>query len=94
MAKKRSVEAELKELVAQQFQVDITEVTSNSRFREDFDADSLDIVELAMSLEEKFDIEIDGEDGERLTTVQAALELVEEKMAALKTAVETQTEGG
>jgi acyl carrier protein len=88
MPKKRTVEAAVKEIVAEHFMVaDECAVTPGTRFREDLDADSLDIVELAMLLEEAFDIETSDEDADRLTTVEAAVELVEEKMAALKIAI-------
>lgn len=87
MPKKRTVEAAVKEIVAEHFMTDECAVTPGTRFREDLDADSLDIIELAMLLEEAFDIETSDEDADRLTTVEAAVKLVEEKMAALKIAI-------
>ena len=87
MPKKRTVEAAVKEIVAEHFMTDEHAVTPGTRFRQDLDADSLDIIELAMLLEEAFDIETSDEDADRLTTVEAAVKLVEEKMAALKIAI-------
>ena len=53
-----------------------TRVTESARFKEDLDADSLDLVELVMGLEERFDIEVPEDDLEGVTTVGHALDLV------------------
>ncbi|MGE5629717.1 MAG: acyl carrier protein [Caulobacteraceae bacterium] len=59
----------VQEKVAEQLGVDADEVTLESSFIDDLGADSLDIVELLMALEEEFDIEIPDEEAEKLVTV-------------------------
>lgn len=61
--------------------VDAAKVTKEAKFAEDLDADSLDLVELVMALEEKFDVSIEEEELEGIETVGAAFELVEKKLA-------------
>ena len=68
----------LVEIIAQQLDVDEDNVTSNASFMEDLGADSLDIVELVMVLEEEFDIEIPDSDAEKIQTVQDAVIYLEE----------------
>lgn len=68
----------VKSIVAEQLGVDEEEITLDTSF-EDLNADSLDIVELIMALEEEFDIEIPDEDAEKLTTVGAAVEYIRER---------------
>ncbi|TDA65650.1 MAG: acyl carrier protein [Clostridia bacterium] len=68
----------IKAIVVEQLGVDEDEVTMETSF-EDLNADSLDIVELIMALEEEFDIEIPDEDAEKLTTVGAAVEYIRER---------------
>ncbi len=63
----------LTEIIAQKLDVDADKVTSDASFTEDLGADSLDFVELAMALEEEFDIEIPDSDVEKIQTVQDAL---------------------
>jgi len=53
------------------------EVTSQASFIEDLGADSLDIVELVMALEEEFDIEISDEEAEKITKVQEAVDFIQ-----------------
>ena len=62
--------------------VDPDQVTEEARFKEDLDADSLDLVELVMGLEERFDIEVPEDDLEGVTTVGQALDLVLTKVGA------------
>jgi acyl carrier protein len=57
-------------------------VNEDARFKEDLDADSLDLVELVMGLEERFDISVPEEDLEGVTTVGKAVDLVLAKVAA------------
>lgn len=73
-----SVFEKIKKIVVDQLDVDEEEVTMETSF-EDLDADSLDIVELIMALEEEFGLEIPDEDAEKLTTVGAAVEYIEGK---------------
>lgn len=73
-----SVFNKIKEIVVEQLGVEEDEVTMETSF-EDLNADSLDVVELIMALEEEFDLEIPDEDAEKLTTVGAAVEYIKEK---------------
>jgi len=70
--------AQLKPVVAEQLGVDEGEVREDASFTEDLNADSLDLVELIMSLEEKFGLQISDEDAEKLTTVGEAVEFISE----------------
>ncbi len=66
----------VQEKVAEQLGVDAEEVTMESSFIDDLGADSLDIVELLMALEEEFDIEIPDEEAEKLSTVNDVVEYI------------------
>jgi acyl carrier protein len=68
----------LKKIVSEQLGVDEAEVTPQASFVDDLNADSLDLVELIMSLEEEFGMEIPDEDAENIRTVQEAVEYVDE----------------
>jgi len=68
---------EVKEVVVEQLNVNPDEVKEESKFVEDLGADSLDVVELVMALEEKFDIEIPDEDAEKIATVTDAIKFIE-----------------
>ena len=68
---------DVKEVVVEQLDCDPAEVKEDSRFVEDLGADSLDVVELVMALEEKFDIEIPDEDAEKILTVSDAIKYIE-----------------
>ena len=70
---------DIKEVVVEQLSVDAGEVKEDSKFIEDLGADSLDVVELVMALEEKFDIEIPDEEAEKILTVQNVMDYVESK---------------
>ena len=70
----------VKELVADQLQVDPEQIVPQASFREDLGADSLDVVELVMKLEEEFDVEIPDEEAEKLLTVGAAVAYIDEKL--------------
>ncbi|MDN5327085.1 MAG: acyl carrier protein [Moorella sp. (in: firmicutes)] len=67
----------IKGIVAEQLGVEEETITMETSF-EDLNADSLDIVELIMALEEEFDLEIPDEDAEKLTTVGAAVAYIKE----------------
>ncbi len=69
---------EVKEVVVEQLNVNPDEVKEDSKFVEDLGADSLDVVELVMALEEKFDIEIPDTDAEKIITVNDAIKYIEE----------------
>ena len=66
------------EIIAKQLGVDEDNVTPDASFMEDLGADSLDTVELVMALEEEFDLEIPDSDAEKITTVQDALNYLDE----------------
>ncbi|MDQ2100307.1 MAG: acyl carrier protein [Tychonema bourrellyi B0820] len=74
----------VKKIVAEQLEVDASEVKPESNFANDLGADSLDTVELVMALEEEFDIEIPDEAAEGITTVQASVDFIKEALAAPK----------
>jgi len=67
----------LKEVVAEQLGVDESEVVEDASFIDDLGADSLDIVELVMALEETFDIKIPDEEAENIKTVGDAIAFIE-----------------
>lgn len=73
------LEQTIRKLVAQQLDVDAAQVTMEARFLDDLGADSLDLVELVMSIEEEFDIEIPDEEAEKLATVGDAVAYVKKK---------------
>lgn len=60
--------------------VDESKVTPEARFREDLEADSLDLVELIMAFEDKFGGEISDEDAQQITTVGDAVTYIDERM--------------
>ncbi|WP_374712171.1 acyl carrier protein [Symbiobacterium terraclitae] len=68
----------VKAIIVEQLSVEEEEVTPEASFIEDLGADSLDIVELIMALEEEFEIEVPDEDAEKLTTVGAAVAYIKE----------------
>jgi len=71
----------VKQIVVDQLSVDEGQVTSDANFTNDLGADSLDVVELVMALEEEFDIEIPDEAAENIATVGAAVEYIEKEVA-------------
>lgn len=70
---KADVLARLKEIIIDRLDVEEEQINPEASFVEDLGADSLDIVELIMGIEEEFDIEIPDEDAEKLTTVGEAI---------------------
>ncbi|GAB4459202.1 MAG: acyl carrier protein [Armatimonadaceae bacterium] len=70
----------VKKVVVQQLEVAEEEVTMDASFVDDLGADSLDVVELIMGLEEEFDITIPDEDAEKISTVGDAVAYIEEKL--------------
>ena len=72
----------LREVAVEVLSVDANAVLEDARFKEDLDADSLDLVELIMGLEERFDITVPEEDLEDVTTVGQALDLVIAKVGS------------
>jgi acyl carrier protein len=66
-------EDRVKEIIAKELEVDAKQLTSEAKFIEDLGADSLDIVELVMALEEEFGLDIPDEDADKLKTVGDAM---------------------
>ncbi len=71
-----NVEQRVHKIVAEQLGVSEAEVKDESSFVDDLGADSLDTVELVMALEEEFDCEIPDEEAEKITTVQQAIDYI------------------
>ena len=71
-----SVEKKVKEIVAEQLGRDAGEVTNEASFIDDLGADSLDIVELVMAMEDEFGIEIPDEEAEKIKTVKDVIEYI------------------
>ena len=72
----------IQEITADRLGVDENDVTPDASFREDLEADSLDLVELIMELEEQFGMEIPDEEAEKITTVEEAVDYVVEHQPA------------
>jgi len=72
----------LRKLIAEQLGVDEEKVTPEASFVEDLNADSLDLVDMIMALEEHFGLEISDEDAEKIRTVQDAVNYIEEHVEA------------
>jgi acyl carrier protein len=72
-----AVEQRVKEIICEQLGVSEDQVTAQASFIEDLGADSLDIVELVMALEEEYDMEIPDEDAEKVRTVSDVVEYIE-----------------
>lgn len=71
-----TIEDRVKKIVVEQLGVKEDEVTTDASFVDDLGADSLDTVELVMALEEEFDIEIQDEEAEKITTIQQAIDFI------------------
>ncbi len=70
----------VKNLIVEELAVDPSEVTAEASFIDDLGADSLDVVELVMAMEEEFDLEIPDEDAEKIETVQDAVDYLQDKI--------------
>jgi len=71
-----SIEDKVKKIIEEKLSVDLEEVVPEASFVDDLGADSLDLVELIMSMEEEFDIDIPDEEAEKLITVQDAFDYI------------------
>jgi len=76
-----SVEQTVKQIIVEQLGVDEAQVDGTASFVDDLGADSLDIVELVMAFEEKFEVDIPDEDAEKIGTVKDAIAYIEAKVA-------------
>lgn len=74
------VEQRLKEIIAEQLGISEEEIVPEASFVDDLGADSLDLVELIMALEEEFDMEISDEEAEKILTVQDAINYIGENI--------------
>ena len=73
---------EVKEVIVDLLGVDESKVTPDARFREDLEADSLDLVEMIMAYEDKFGSEISDEDAQKISTVGDIVKYIDERMNA------------
>ena len=71
----------LKEIIAEVLNVDAAEITTDTTFVDDLGADSLDVFQIIMGVEEKLNIEVDTEAAEKLSTVGDAVELIRKTVA-------------
>ena len=72
-----AIEKRVKEIIVEQLGVNESEVTPEAKFVDDLGADSLDLVELVMALEEEYNVEISDEDAEKILTVGDAIEYIQ-----------------
>ncbi len=75
-----ALEEKIKEIIVEQLGVSAAEVVPEASFIDDLGADSLDIVELVMALEEEWGIEIPDDDAEKIQTIQDAITYIEERV--------------
>jgi len=71
-----SIEDKIKKIIADKLGVEIEEIVPKASFADDLGADSLDLVELIMTMEEEFDVDIPDEDAEKILTFQDAIDYV------------------
>ncbi len=71
-----SIEAKVREIVAEQLQISANEINLDSSFIDDLGADSLDIVELVMAMEDSFQMDIPDEEAEKIQTVRNAIDYI------------------
>ncbi len=75
-----SIEDKVKRMIAERLDIEPGEVKTEAEFVNDLGADSLDIVELLMTLEDEFDLEISDEEAEQLRTVKDAVNFITERV--------------
>ncbi|NMW84611.1 acyl carrier protein [Peptoniphilus sp. AGMB00490] len=66
------------EIIAEQFNIDVNELNEDMNFQDDLNADSIELVELVMTIEEEFEIEVSEEDLENLKTIGDVIDYVED----------------
>ena len=82
MPTREEIEEKVKEIVSEQMGVEKSEISSETSFVNDLNADSLDTVELVMELEDEFDMSIPDEEAEKLQTIGTAVEFIEKHVEA------------
>ena len=80
MTDRAEIETRVRKVLAEQLAVDEAQVVPDARFAEDLNADSLDLVEAVLALEEEWDIEIPEDEMEQIKTVGAAVDMVATKL--------------
>jgi len=75
-----SVEERVKEIIAEQLGLEKDDIQLDASFIDDLGADSLDIVEMIMTIEDEYDVEISDDDAEKISSVQDAINFIKEKM--------------
>ncbi|UPT14703.1 acyl carrier protein [Buchnera aphidicola] len=76
----KNIEKKIKTIISKKLDIKTDNITKNSSFLEDLGADSLDVVELIMTLEEDFSIEISDNEAEKIKTVQNAVDFINNKL--------------
>ncbi|QCI19400.1 acyl carrier protein [Buchnera aphidicola] len=79
----KDIEEEMKQIVSEQLDIKKDKLSKTSFFSKDLGADSLDIIELIMSIEEKFGVNISDEEAEKITTLQHAIDFVKKYKSSL-----------
>ncbi len=79
-----STEERVRDIIVELLGVEPSRVVTNARFREDLEADSLDLVELIMAIEEEFGGEISDEEAQKITTVGEAVTYIDTRMQPSK----------
>lgn len=79
---RKEIESKLTDLLVDELGIELDAITSDAKFEEDLDVDSLGVVELLMALEDNFSVRIPDEEAEQITTVGEAIDLVEQKLNA------------
>lgn len=74
------MEQKIKEIISEQFNLDIEKVNLDTNFKDDLNADSLDLVELIMAFEYEFNLEIEDEDVSNIKTISNAIEEISKKL--------------
>jgi len=77
-----ALEQRVKDIIVEQLGIAADEVVPEASFIEDLGADSLDIVELVMAMEEAFDVEIPDEDAEKIQTIGSAIQYLKDKLGS------------
>ena len=78
---RESVADDIRKLIAESLSINLEEIKEDSKFIDDLGADSLDIVELVMAMESKFNIEIPDEDAQKIKTVGEAIDYVFKRLS-------------